>query len=126
LATDAPRFVAGMVGIPSGAASEVSLGIIPALYSLTSVFYLLGGILLGIATFRARVLPRWSGVALGVGTVAPLALSLLPHEYLRLAAVPFGLALVLLGYALWSDRRAPAAQPASTGARAQLLQAAAE
>jgi hypothetical protein len=126
LATDAPSFVAGVVGIPGGAVSEVSLGILPALYSLGSVLYLLGGVLLGIATFRAGVLPRWAGVALGVGTVAPLALSLLPHEFIRLAAVPFGLALVALGYALWSDRRAPAAQPVPTRARGQLRQAAAE
>jgi hypothetical protein len=30
LATDAPQFVAGFVGIPGGSASEVSLGILPA------------------------------------------------------------------------------------------------
>jgi hypothetical protein len=127
LATDAPKFVAGFVGIPGGSASEVSLGILPALYSLTSVLYLLGGVLLGIATFRARILPRWAGGALAVGTVAPLGLSLLlPHEFVRLAAVPVGIALALLGYALWSDRRAPASQPAPSKARAQLRQVAAE
>jgi hypothetical protein len=106
LATDAPKFVEGFVGITSGSPSEVSLGILPAVYSLTSVLYLVGGVLFGIATLRAGVLPRWAGGALAVGTVAPLALSLvLPHEFIRLAAVPVGIALVLLGYALWSDRR---------------------
>jgi hypothetical protein len=106
LATDAPKFVVGFLGITSGSPSEVSLGILPTVYSLTSVLYLLGGVLLGIATFRARVLPRWAGGGLAVGTVAPLALSLLlPHEFIRLAAVPTGIALALLGYALWSDRR---------------------
>ncbi len=77
LATDAPKFVEGFLGIPAGTASEVSLGILPAVYSLTSVLYLLGGVLFGIATFRARILPRWAGGGLAVGTVAPLALSLL-------------------------------------------------
>jgi hypothetical protein len=106
LATEAPKFVEGFVGITSGSPSEVSLGILPAVYSLTSVLYLVGGVLFGIATLRAGVLPRWAGGALAVGTVAPLALSLvLPHEFIRLAAVPVGIALVLLGYALWSDRR---------------------
>jgi hypothetical protein len=106
LATDAPKFVEGFVGITSGSPSEVSLGILPAVYSLTSVLYLVGGVLFGIATLRAGVLPRWAGGALALGTVAPLALSLvLPHEFIRLAAVPVGIALVLLGYALWSDRR---------------------
>ncbi len=106
LATDAPKFVVGFLGITSGSPSEVSLGILPAVYSATSVLYLVGGVLFGIATFRAGILPRWAGGGLAVGTVAPLALSLLPpHEFIRLAAVPTGLALALLGYALWSERR---------------------
>jgi hypothetical protein len=106
LATDAPKFVEGFLGITSGSPSEVNLGLLPAVYSLTSVLYLVGGVLFGIATFRAGVLPRWAGGALAVGTVAPLALSLLlPHEFIRLAAVPTGIALALLGYALWSERR---------------------
>jgi hypothetical protein len=106
LATDAPKFVEGFLGITSASPSEVNLGLLPAVYSLTSVLYLVGGVLFGIATFRAGVLPRWAGGALAVGTVAPLALSLLlPHEFIRLAAVPVGIALALLGYALWSERR---------------------
>jgi hypothetical protein len=106
LATDAPRFVVGFLGITSGSPSEVNLGILPAMYSLGSVLYLLAGVLLGTATFRAGVLPRWAGGGLAVATLAPLALSLvLPHEFIRLAAVPFGIALALLGYALWSERR---------------------
>ena len=47
---------------------------------------------------------------LAVGTVAPLALSLLPHEFVRLAVVPVGIALAWLGYALWSERRAQASE----------------
>jgi hypothetical protein len=72
--------------------------------------YLLRGVLLGVATFRAGVLPRWARGGLAVGTLAPLVLSLLlPHEFIRLAAVPTGMALALLGYALWSERREPVA-----------------
>src|SRR5437868_14099901 len=127
LATDLPRFAVGFEGISSGSPSEVSLGILPAVYSLTSVLYLLGGVLFGVATFRAGILPRWAGGGLAVGTVAPLVLSLLlPHEFIRLAAVPVGIALALLGYALWSERRGPASQPVSTTGRAQLRQAVAE
>jgi hypothetical protein len=82
--------------------------------------YLLGGVLLGIATFRAGILPRWAGGALVLGTVAPLALSVLPHEFLRTAAVPFGLALAWLGYALWSERRAEVSAPLPRRSSAQL------
>jgi hypothetical protein len=105
MATEEPQFFAGFVGIPGGVAGEVSLGILPVLYSLGSVLYLLGGVLLGVATFRAGVLPRWAGGGLAIATVAPLVLSLLlPHEFIRLAAVPIGVALVWLGYVLVSER----------------------
>jgi hypothetical protein len=121
LATDAPKFVEGFLGITSRSASEVSLGILPAVYSITSVLYLGGGLLFGTATFRAGVLPRWTGGALAVGSVAPLALSLLlPHEFIRLAAVPMGIALALLGYALWSDRRETVSKPVPAKGRPQL------
>jgi hypothetical protein len=112
LATIAPTFAVGFEGISSGSASEVNLGILPAVYSLTSVLYLVGGVLFGVAIFRAGILPRWAGAGLAVGTVAPLVLSLLlPHEFIRLAAVPVGIALALLGYALWSERRENVSEP---------------
>jgi hypothetical protein len=121
LATDAPKFVEGFLGITSMSPSEVSLGILPTVYSITSGLYLLGGVLFGIATFRAGVLPRWAGGGLAVGTVSPLALSLvLPHEFIRLAAVPVGIALALLGYALWSERRETVSQPVPAKGRPQL------
>jgi hypothetical protein len=127
LAAEAPRFVVGFLGVTSGSPSEVSLGILPAVYSLTSVLYLLGGVLLGIATFRAGVLPRWAGGALAVATVAPLALSLLlPHEFIRLAAVPIGIALVWLGYTLWSERRETVSEPLPRRVSPQLLPTAAD
>ncbi|HEV7663107.1 MAG TPA: hypothetical protein VGQ62_06195 [Chloroflexota bacterium] len=127
LATDAARFAVGFEGISSGSPSEVNLGILPAVNSLTSVLYLVGGVLFGIATFRAGVLPRWAGGGLAVGTVAPLALSLLlPHEFIRLAAVPVGIALALLGYALWSEQRQAVPAPLPSRSSAKLRPAAAE
>ena len=107
LATQAPKFVEGFLGIITGAPSEVSLGVLPAVYALTGlVGYLLGGLLFGIATFRAGVLPRWAGGLLAFGVLLPiLTSSLLPHPLDRILAVPMGLALAWLGYALWSERR---------------------
>jgi hypothetical protein len=37
--------------------------------------------------------------------------SLVPHPLDRIFAVPVGIALACLGYALWSERRAQAADP---------------
>jgi hypothetical protein len=120
LATEAPSFVEGFVGITSGATGASNLGALPTLFSVTSVFYLLGGVLFGIATFRAGILPRWAAGVLAVGTVAPLALSLLPHEFVRMAAVPVGFALASLGYALWSERREKTSEPLSRNLSPQL------
>ena len=107
LATEAPKFVQGLLGIVTSTPSEISLGALPTVYLVTGLGgYLLGGVLFGIATLRAGILPRWAGALLAVGTVLPLVLSsLLPHPLDRVLAVPIGLALVWLGYALWSERR---------------------
>ncbi|HKZ80102.1 MAG TPA: hypothetical protein VJ124_17645 [Pyrinomonadaceae bacterium] len=107
LATEAPKFVEGFLGMITGAPSEVSLGALPAVYALAGLAgYLLGGLLFGIATFRAAILPRWAGGLLAFGVLLPiLTSSLIPHPFDRILAVPMGLALVWLGYALWSERR---------------------
>jgi hypothetical protein len=128
LATTAPRFVDGMLGtLARGQASEVTLGALPIIYSLgVGVPYMLGGLLFGIATFRAGILPRWPAGLLAVAAgLTPLA-ALLPHAIQRLAGIPVGLALAWLGYALWSERREHAAEPVPGRANPQLGHTAAE
>jgi len=112
LATDAPKFVEGFLGLASGSASEVDLGAIPTIYAIAGAGYILGGLLFGVATFRAGVLPRWpAGILAAAGPVSVVAVSLLPHGVERFAAAPGGLALAWLGYALWAERRESAEQP---------------
>jgi hypothetical protein len=112
LAATAPQFVDGVLGnLARGQASEVNLGALPIIYSLgVAVAYMLGGLLFGIATLRAGILSRWPAGLLAVaGALTPLA-ALAPHAIQRLAAIPVGLALAWLGYALWSERREHAAE----------------
>jgi hypothetical protein len=126
LATTAPQFVDGVLGAVSGRASQVNLGALPAIFNSAGILYMLGGLLFGIATFRAGVLPRWAGGLLAVtAALTPLA-ALLPHQIQRLAAMPMGLALAWLGYALWSERRAQAAEPVRGKGSPQLRQAGAD
>ena len=73
--------------------------------------YLAGGLIFGIALFRANVLARWAAALLAVGAVATLAIPLLPQVNFRLFAIPTGVALVGLGYSLWREQRTPAAAP---------------
>lgn len=124
LATEAPNFVEGFLGIVSGHASQVNLGSLPLVYALTGFAgYMLGGLLFGIATYRAAILPRWAGGLLAVGVVLPLiATGLLPHPLDRILALPVGVALVWMGYALWAERREHAAEPFPGQASLQLRQ----
>lgn len=108
LAGAAPTFVTGFFGIFNGHPTGTNLGALPALWSLVGGAYVLGSLVLGIATFRAGVLPRWaSGLLIIAAALTPLA-ALIPHPLNRFVAVPMGLALACLGYALWSERRQPA------------------
>jgi hypothetical protein len=105
LANTAPQFVESFLGIVNPESPvEMNIGALPAAYGLLGILYLLGGVLFGIATLRARVLPRWPAGLLAVAAVLTPAAALLPHAIQRYAAIPVGLALAWLGYALWSER----------------------
>jgi hypothetical protein len=112
VANVAPQFVEGLLGMVTNVPSAMNLGALPAVYMLAGIAgYVLGGLLFGIATFRAGILPRWAGGLLALGTLLPILLSsVVHHPFDRLFAVPVGLALVWLGYALWSERRQPATE----------------
>lgn len=127
LTTVVPTFVESVLGMASGAAGPMNLGALATVYSLVSVLYLLGLLLFGIAIFRARILSRWAaGLLAFSGPLAIIMVMLLPHQIERLAAMPMGFALAWLGYALWSERRAPASEPVPGRASLELSQTVAE
>jgi hypothetical protein len=70
--------------------------------------YLAGGLLFGIALFRARVLARWAAVLLAVGAVLSVALPALSDSAYRLLAYPHAVALIGLGRSLWRSHHAVA------------------
>ena len=76
--------------------------------------YLAGGLLFGIALYRARVLARWASALLAVGGVVTLALSVMPDAFYRLLAFPNGIALIGLGYSLWRTARTATAGTTAT------------
>jgi len=126
LAATAPAFVDGYLGISYGHTGGVDFGALPTLYALVGITYMLGGLLFGVATFRSGVLPRLpAGLLALAATLTPLA-ALLPHAQQRFAAVPVAVAIAWLGYALWSERRASAAQAAPATSGAQLRPATAK
>ena len=122
LATVAPTFIDGFFGIVNGRPVDTYLGALPMVYALLGLMYMLGGLLFGIATFRARILPRGAAVLLAAASaLTPLA-AMFPHEIQRYAGIPVGLALAWLGYALFVERRAVAAQSPAGSAIPQVAQ----
>ena len=106
LATESPAFVKGLLGMFSGVPSEINLGVLPTLWNISGPMYIVGPLLFGIATFRARVLPRWAGALLVLGAVLIPVGALVPPEWQPKIMLPVGLAFAWLGYALFSERRA--------------------
>jgi hypothetical protein len=119
LASDSPKFAESFLGIFSGSAGERNVGALATLWSLLGVVYILGGLVFGIATFRAGILSRWAAGLLGLGAVSSPAFGLLPRTLEPLAAVPVGLGLAWLGYAVWSERQASVPERTTTRHRGQ-------
>ncbi|MFY9634935.1 MAG: hypothetical protein WAL27_09455, partial [Cellulosimicrobium cellulans] len=90
------------------------IGLMSVLNLASAVTFLGGGLLFGIALFRAGVLARWAAALLAAGSVATLFLPLLPQVNDRLFALPIGVALVGLGYSLWSGLRPAPARNSAT------------
>jgi hypothetical protein len=127
LATAAPQFVDSFLGVANGSPGEMNIGALSTIYGLSGfVGYMLGGVLFGIATLRAGILPRWPAGLLAFTALVTPAAALLPHAIQRYAGIPVGLAVAWLGYALWVERRAQAAEPAPGAAGPRLGRAGAE
>ena len=101
LTEQVPRFVEDVVAVPAGGTVVGDVGALQTVSLVSFATYLLGGLLFGIALYRAGQVHRWAAVTLAVGAVCPLLLAVLPHAPGRLAAVPAGIALIGLGHSTW-------------------------
>jgi hypothetical protein len=121
LARSEPGYVNDVFATVMGDPVAGDIGRMFGLNLASAATFLGGGLLFGIALFRARVLARWAAALLAVGSVATLFLPLLPQVNDRLFALPIGVALIGLGYSLWSGlRTAPArTMPVAAGSPGQ-------
>lgn len=111
-----PGYVNDVLRASAGMETAHSIGSLQTLFDVVGVTYMVGGLLFGIALFRARVLARWAAALLAAGTVGTAALKFLPTSFDRPMAVPTGIALIGLGVSLWSTQRTTAHAPATTTA----------
>jgi hypothetical protein len=105
-----PDFVQGLLGLVEGDETGVDMGAISLLWSASSVCFIAGCLLFGVANLRAGILSRWASGIFAFGLLLGLPVARLLGAP-RLAAVPIGIGLVWLGYSLWSERRAAATHP---------------
>lgn len=93
---EAPQYVMSALTVVEGGAGPKYLG---ALYQVNGVLYLLGGLVFGIATLRARVFSWWGGGLLILAIVSILSAAVLPFMA-RPSAVVFGVSFMALGVLL--------------------------
>jgi len=119
LAHSAPAYVNDVIAAANNGTVTGDIGLMQTVIYVTGIAYLAGGFIFGIALFRANVLARWASALLAVGTLATIAISIMP-QYERLFAIPTGVALIGLGYSLWCQQRTPAARPVTRPVSSQL------
>ena len=83
VATSLPGFVDSALGIANGQPGIMDIGAFVPTYGMVGICYLLGGLLFGIATVRAGVLPRWPAILLAFAAIITPAAALLPHALQR-------------------------------------------
>ena len=117
LAASEPGFVNDVLAVTTSSTPNSDIGPLQILIQGGGFAYVVGGIIFGIALFRANVLARWAASLLSVGAVAILATSQLPELTQRLFAIPVSVALIGLGFSLWREQRQntrPMASPVSS------------
>ncbi len=106
VAEQTPQFVNDFLAVPGGGVTVGDVGAAKVASAVTAVGYLLGGLIFGIALFRARVVARGAALLLATASIITVLVPVLPHAFERLLALPMGVALAALGCSLWSRERA--------------------
>src|SRR5918912_4275951 len=106
LAGTNPGFVKDYIALATSRGTvSGDVAVLPTVFKVQGVLYLAGGLLFGVALFRAHVLARWAAVLLAVSGFASVVLSLMPDAFYRLLAYPNGVAMIGLGVSLWLSQR---------------------
>jgi hypothetical protein len=120
IAASQPGFVNDVLAVATSGTPNGDIGPLKILIQGGGFAYVAGGIIFGIALFRANILARWAAVLLSVGAVAILATSVLPELIQRLFAIPVSVALIGLGYSLWREQRTQKTQSLPSQVSSQL------
>ncbi|QJY49024.1 hypothetical protein [Pseudonocardia broussonetiae] len=120
LALGEPGYVNDVLAVATGGTATGDIGLFQTLSGVAGAGYIGGGLLFGIALFRAGILARWAAALLAVAALATATIPLLPMISQRLFAIPVGVALIGLGYSLWREQRSVATRPVPSPATPRL------
>ena len=120
LAGSEPGYVNDVLAVATNRTPSGDIGPLQIFIQGGGFAYVAGGIIFGIALFRANVLARWAAILLSVGAVAILTTSMLPELTQRLFAIPVSVALIGLGFSLWREQRPQNTRPMASPASSQL------
>lgn len=98
LAQAAPRLLDNPEPVPP------ALTVFGAVDQISVLLLLVGLLLFGVASLRARVLPRWAAVLVLVGAAVDLVMTVVGVDFPFGAAVA-GPGLAWMGYAVWAHKR---------------------
>lgn len=113
LADTDPGYVNDVLAAASNGTASGDIGLLGTVLRVQGIAYLAGGLVFGIALFRARVLARWAAVLLAVSGLASVALAVMPDAFYRFLAFPNAIAMIALGYSLWRSTRTVASPSAA-------------
>ena len=111
LADTNPGYVNDVLAVATGGTAQGDIGLLGTVFRVHGIAYLAGGLVFGIALFRARVLARWAAALLAVGGLVSALLAVMPDAFYRFLAFPNGIAMVALGYSLWRSARTDTTTP---------------
>ncbi|WP_205346939.1 hypothetical protein [Pseudonocardia broussonetiae] len=113
-----PSYVDDVIAVVIGGTATGDIGALQTALQVQNITFLAGGLIFGIALYRAGVLARWAAALLAVGGVVTVVLSVLPDGFYRLLAFPNGIALIALGYSLWGTAHGiTTTEPVTVGSR---------
>lgn len=94
-------YVDDVTSVATNRSTDGDIGVLATAFQVQGILYLAGGLVFGIALYRAGVLARWAAALLAVGGLVSIALNAMPDAFYRFLAFPNGIAMIGLGVSLW-------------------------
>jgi hypothetical protein len=109
IAESDPGYVNDVLAAATNGSATGDIGLLQVALNVSGIAFLGGGLIFGIALFRARVLARWAAALLALGSLLTVTLAVLPDAFYRFLAFPNAIAMIGLGCSLWLAARSETA-----------------